>query len=245
MEKKPRVSDRIQALQANDEWARYSREAPEDWYCDICQAVTPQTLTEAPQGAALRCARCNTSTVPLWLFDPRAAPDGKEESMLAVQVLQQHVIALRRVNQTEIYEAVRPYFNSGWCVRDILWAMERQADGEDYNEMEAWHPREPPQKLIWRLRKRLLAWRYADHEDGILAGGWAEMRQAMAAAATEQKLRQLDRDDEFALRRRNAANHGEPIVTARELAISAAKKALRKRREVDLAEAAAIAAKGR
>ena len=50
-----------------------------------------------------------------------------------VRVLQHHCLDLRSLSATAITGVVQPFFEAGWTVRDVLYALERRADNSAYN----------------------------------------------------------------------------------------------------------------
>lgn len=50
-----------------------------------------------------------------------------------VRVLQHHCFDLRSLSATAITGVVQPFFEAGWTVRDVLYALERRADNSAYN----------------------------------------------------------------------------------------------------------------
>lgn len=50
-----------------------------------------------------------------------------------VRVLQHHCFDLRSLSVTAITGVVQPFFEAGWTVRDVLYALERRADNSAYN----------------------------------------------------------------------------------------------------------------
>src|SRR5215212_8427275 len=107
-----------------DEGERTTEYRPSAYPCPTCGAPPEkQTLARVPTGHAWRCGYCNNETSASLPFDPKAQPDGKEQIYLAIETLAVYVPILQAVDRDLIYRVVRPYFAAGWCVRDVIYAL--------------------------------------------------------------------------------------------------------------------------
>ncbi|KXK59799.1 hypothetical protein AWW66_22245 [Micromonospora rosaria] len=179
-------------------------------------------------------------------FGPTDVPDGRAQIEAAVRLIGVRVPALARCNLGNVYEALRPYFLAGWCVRDVLRALDYLPDGRPHpGQGVSWSVRDSPDKTLWALRQRLRMWRWRDRPDqeNIMSGWWTEMSKAMAVAKEEQDHRAAIRDEDWARQRADArASDGSARALARRQAEIAAGIAKRARREADQRERARIAA---
>lgn len=205
--------------------------------------VTEQFLVETPEGQAWRCKRCHALMLRTdFLFDPRVPPSNREEMELACRVLVQHVMALRPVPLDSLYEVCRPYFLEGWCVRDVLFAMNQDPDGEQYPTGEnTWTLEVLPDRTLWRLLTRLRTWRWKDKPEGddIMAGGWTSMKYAMLESAARQRQAHEAAAEEYfdrVTRARYAGVSGR--TAARAVVMSAAARAKQIREEATARELA-------
>ncbi|MFG3710865.1 hypothetical protein [Micromonospora sp. NPDC047730] len=213
---------------------------PPPAYCELCKMGTQKVVTSTPHGWAWQCRRCMTiCDEHRWEFDPTVAPDGRAESMLAIKTLQQLVIGLRQgqegpIDPEDLYEVVRPYFAAGWCVRDVHYALSHLPDGEEHED-SGWNSRLPRKYALYRVRRRLRAWRWSDREDSdedhVLEGGWTSMRKAMERAAREQAAHRAEIENDWHMQRTaaRAAVNGGGRATAQAVAAGiAARSRLRK-----------------
>ncbi|MEH1015345.1 hypothetical protein V6U90_19790 [Micromonospora sp. CPCC 206060] len=192
-----------------------------------------------------RCASCARPLAEL-PFSPTQVPDGRGEIEAAVGLIGVRVPALARCNPDNVYEILRPYFEAGWCVRDVLRALDHLPDNQPHpGQGVAWSVRESPDKIMWTLRQRLRAWRWRDRpdEENIMRGWWTEMSAAMRVAKEEQDHRAAVRDEDWSRQRVSArVSDGTARAMARRQAEIAAGIAKRARREADQRENARIAA---
>ncbi|MEV4773057.1 MULTISPECIES: hypothetical protein [Micromonospora] len=139
-------------------------------------------------------------------------------------MLQLLVIGLRNgqegpLDPNDLYEVIRPYFDAGWCIRDVRYALNQLPNGAPHPDA-GWNDRLPCKQLLYRVRRRLREWRWSEREDGddIMPGGWTEMRRAMGAAARRQKEHAQARE----------AIWHEQEASARQAASASARQAARK-----------------
>ncbi|MGC4808939.1 hypothetical protein ACLQ29_00205 [Micromonospora sp. DT228] len=207
---------------------------PPDAPCLVCHAYTPRQAVTTPQGRVWQCKRCLTNAEDeSYEFDPRRVPSGREQGNAAVRVLQLLVIGLRNgqdgpLDADDLYEVLRPYFDAGWCVRDVRHALNQLPNGAPHPDT-GWNDRLPRKQLLYRVRRRLREWRWAEGEDAdaIMPGGWSEMRKAMGVAARRQEEHSRARDaiwhEQEAIARQAASASARQA--ARRIAVGAAARA--------------------
>lgn len=214
--------------------------APPDAPCLVCHAYTPRQVVSTPRGRIWQCKRCLTSAEDQsYEFDPRRVPSGREQGTAAARVLQLLVIGLRNAQEgpldpEDLYEVIRPYFDAGWCIRDVMYALNQLPHGAPHPDA-GWNDRLPRKQLLYRVRRRLREWRWAEREDGddIMPGGWSEMRRAMGVAARRQEKHAQARDTiwhEQQTAARQAAS-ADARQAARRIAVGAAARARQLRAE--------------
>lgn len=210
--------------------------------CPKCGAPPEaQVSFRGPTGNAWRCERCHSQTSVDLPFDPRVAPEGREEAYLAIQTLCVFAPIFSSVDTDLIYEIVRPYFVSGWCVRDVIHAINYLPDGETHpGQGAAWVRGEDRDRTLSRLRTRLRKWRWTDRDEGsdVMHGPYTAMVSAMQRNADMQVSRAGAREAEWHLRAtaaENAREAGAPEIAKRQAAIAAG-MARRARREAEEAE---------
>ncbi|MEV4346311.1 hypothetical protein AB0J83_17730 [Actinoplanes sp. NPDC049596] len=142
------------------------------------------------RSSVLACGRCGG---PGYAFDPGRAPQGSEETEAAVECLLQHVPVLRPLDRGVLGAIVDDHFRAGWCVRDVVHALDQRPDNEGH---EIWSAKEPPERLLWHVHERLRTWRWTDGGE-IMAGPWTARRAAMATAHRLQADRQRERDESW------------------------------------------------
>ncbi len=197
---------------------------PPDAPCLTCQTYTPRQAVVTPRGAVWQCKRCLTpAEEESYEFSPRRVPSGREEGVAAARVLQLLVVGLRHsqdgpLDPADLYEVLRPYFNAGWCVRDVIHGLNQTPAGTVHPD-SGWRDRLPRKQLLYRVRRRLWEWRWADRDedDDVMAGGWSEMRHAMRYAAQRQEEHGQARD----------AIWHEQVAAARQASNSPARRAAR------------------
>jgi hypothetical protein len=233
------VSNRIQTRQEQGEWASFADAPPADRPCETCGTVTEQQLSEGPSGSSWCCRRCGRNTGHDHVFDPRRPPAGDEEFTAAADCLVQHVMALRTVGPVRVLPAVRDHFAAGWCVRDVVHALNYRPDGEHFgHDTGVWSVQEAPAKTLARLTSRLAVWRWSEGGEGtagaVMPGEWTATRQAMSAAARAQAEARAGHDAEWHERAAAAAeSDGRGAAAARMIAAAAASRG-RLRRAVAL-----------
>lgn len=104
---------------------------PLPWWCANCAVeVDDLVQTGGPRGLQWKCKRCLLAVhEPVHVFDPTVAPQGREESLLALAALTEMVYGLRRAEAEDLYAIVGPYFRAAWCVYDVHQALNGQPDG--------------------------------------------------------------------------------------------------------------------
>ncbi|GAA1646425.1 hypothetical protein [Actinoplanes couchii] len=170
-------------------------------------------LAWTPRGQVWQCVRCFAVADlddSAYDFDPRVPPAGRDQGLAAIRVLQRIILGLRHsqegpVDPEDLYELCRPYFHSGWCVRDVIHALNQTPEGTPHPDT-GWADRLPRKQLLYRVLRRLREWRWADRDqdDDIMPGGWAEMRRAMQALAERQQNHAKARDEGWAQRLRES-----------------------------------------
>lgn len=216
--------------------------------CPACGAQWQRLVNELTTRPAWRCARCNRTTEIELPFDPVQAPEGKAEGYLAIATIAIYVPVFAKLDQDAVWRILRGYFTHGWCVRDVLHAMNYLPDGRTHSAPGvAWQPDELADKTLTRLMFRLRTWRWGDvdHADGqdIMAGPYTAMTQAMRARADQQVLHAAHRAAAWrreAEAAQTARDRGAP-AQARRVAALAAVQGRQRRMEADSREAARLA----
>lgn len=165
------------------QWQQSTTERPNGEFCQTC-AASPgdQGLFRGPTGPAWHCKGCHAVTSAVLPFDPKVPPEGRDECYAAIETLTVFVPIMATIDRELIYKIVRPYFNAGWSVRDIVYAMDYTPDGQTYvGQGAAWVRGEGRDRTLYRLQRRLWAWRWADRADGddIMDGAYTSMTTAM------------------------------------------------------------------
>ena len=99
----------------------------------------------------------------------------KEQALTHLaRTLQHHCFDLRSLSATSITNIVQPFFEVGWTVRDVLYALEYRADNSAYNTKGAAGMRSVKKWLtlrmdVWRRDGVVLASRTAVEEYEYLA----------------------------------------------------------------------------
>ena len=106
-------------------------------------------------------------------------PTSHSERVAACEELKMRVIDLRKVPTFLLMKHLKKTFVTGWCVKDIIEALERRPEGEVYLTRGAGGMRS---SLAW-LHIRLNAWKT---EEGALMVSRTAQRHAEAAARREQ-----------------------------------------------------------
>ena len=233
-----------------ESWENATSLRPPSDPCEHCgEATRKPVLARAGGGwddrGVWRCSACGRPLARL-AFGPTDIPDGRAEIQAAIDLIGVRVPVLARCDPAVVYEILRPYFKAGWCVRDVLRALDYQPDGQTQpGQGVAWSMRESEDRTLWRVRQRLRAWRWRDRpdEENIMGGWWTEMSKAMRVSAEEQRHRAAIRDDQWQLQHA-AARTGDGLgrAMARRQARIAAGIAKRARHEADEREAARFAA---
>ncbi len=131
-------------------------------------------------------------------WEPNVAPEGRREGHLAIDTMAIYAPIFAPIDREAIYLVVRPYFAAGWCVRDILHAIDYRPDGTGHRDTGiAWVRGEPHDQTRARLMFRLRMWRWgeADTSDGkdIMTGPYTAMTAAMKARGEALKAEQAAR----------------------------------------------------
>ncbi|WP_157241088.1 hypothetical protein [Catenuloplanes japonicus] len=227
---------------------------PSSFPCQQCEASPDdQQLVRAPTGWVWRCRRCHGETSRSLPFDPRTAPDGREQAWAAIDTLAVYVPIIAPIDHELIYEILRPYFLAGWCVRDVIYALNYLPDGVTHpGQGTAWVRGEDPDRTLWRIRQRLRRWRFSEREEGedVMRGPYSATARAMADLGAGQRERAAARDLEW--RERNAvarsADHSGAREVARrhaKIAASLAREAASRANQAELERRAATIARGR
>lgn len=212
-----------------DEWNRATAERPPADPCPRCHAgPDAQYLFNADgRRPAWRCSRCHTLGKEVGLpFDLRTPPEGRNDGHLAVETLALLApTVFDRIDREACYLILRAYFTAGWCIRDVLHAIDYLPDGSPHRGGgNAWERGEPADRTLFRLRKRLMEWRWSEGDltDGdIMTGPYTATRQAMEARAVEQRERdavrraEWDRQDALAQTAYDRSAHVAAFRTAR------------------------------
>jgi hypothetical protein len=193
------------------------------------------------------CMRCHTYTGLSLPFSPTAIPEGKAQIEAALKTLAIYAPILLKVDQERLYSVTGRYFAAGWCVKDLLYAIDHRPDGSPH-ETAGLNFRDPGDITLPRVATRLRDWmwrdRFEEEEGGdIMPGAYAAMRNAMRARHEEQQVRALSRAIEWAEQERTAAEaraKDAPAIARRQVAI-AQQLAKQRKREGDKREAAALA----
>ena len=211
-------------------WQRSTSLRPPDVPCPHCGEESRPPVLASGGGhwndrGVWRCAGC-AKPLAVLSFKPTQVPDGREQIEAAVRLIGVRVPALTRCDQGSVYEILRPYFVAGWCVRDVIRALDYLPDGQPHpGQGVAWSIRESPDKTMWAMLQRLRAWRWRDRPDreNIMRGWWTEMSNAMTVAKEEQDHRAAVREEDWAQQRASArASDGTGRALARRQAEIAA-----------------------
>lgn len=191
---------------------RVTHYRPSAYPCGSCGASPEeQDLVRGPTGYVWRCSRCNTQTSEVLPFDPKRAPHGRSDIMLAIETLAVYVPILQPIDDELVYRIVRPYFEAGWCVRDVIYAINYLPNGDTHpGQGASWVRGEHWDRTLWRLQHRLRSWRFADKENGqdIMHGPYTAILTAMRQAADSQRQRAVTRANEWR-EREEVARHAE------------------------------------
>lgn len=117
-------------------------------------------------------------------------PVSHTERVSACEELKMRVIDLRKVPTFLLVTHLKKTFTTGWCVKDIIEALERTPDGEVYLTRGAGGMRSP---LAW-LHIRLNAWKT---DEGLLLPSPTRIRyeeQVKARAETIARQRRIERE---------------------------------------------------
>lgn len=116
-------------------------------------------------------------------------PVSHTERVAACEELKMRVIDLRKVPTFLLVKHLKKTFSAGWCVKDIIEALERTSDGEVYLTRGAGGMRS---SLAW-LHIRLNAWKT---DEGLLLPSPTRIRyeeQVKARAETVARQRRIER----------------------------------------------------
>jgi hypothetical protein len=221
------------------------------WLCEGCDGqltehrIVVDRHTREPRQWC--CTRCHTHTSLNLEFPATAVPDGRTQIEAALRTLAIYAPIFLRVDQKRLYSVTGRYFAAGWCVKDILHAIDYRPDGSPH-ETAAINPRDPGDITLPRIATRLRDWVWRDkfeEEEGgdIMPGPYTAMRNAMRVRHEEQQVRALSRAIEWTEQARMAAEaraKGAPDIARRQVAI-AQQLAKQRKREGDEREATARA----
>lgn len=234
-----------------NDWGNFSRQRTGTEQCRTLNCGgTREASFAGPAGTEVwHCERCHAANGTNLPFNPKQAPEGRSEGYLALKTLAIFAPIFTPVDMEALYRIVRPYFAAGWCVRDVLHAMDYSPDGTTHwGRGPAWISGEPPDTTLARLLTRLRTWRWreADHVDGvdIMPGPYTAMVKAMAANAEVQRHRRAMNEIEYHRRddrAREAEAKGSSVAARRVAAVSAI-QGRRMHAEARAREAEAIAA---
>jgi hypothetical protein len=191
------------------------------------------------------CNRCYTYSPVVLPFTPIEPPYGGAQILAALKTLAIYAPVLLKVDEDLLYRVTWKFFNAGWCVRDILRAIDYRPDDSPH-ETAAINMRDPGELIAGRIQTRLREWTWRhrfDDEGGVMPGPYTAMRKAMRVRADEQKVRAFLRGVEWSEQERlaqEARERGAPASVRQQVAI-ACELAKIARREGDRREAAALA----
>jgi hypothetical protein len=222
------------------------------WLCEAkgCEQLTEhQVVLDRRTGEPRQwcCTRCHTHSGLNLPFSPTAIPDGREQTEAALKTLLIYAPILLRVDQARLYLIADRFFRAGWCVKDLLYAIDYQPTG-DLHEGAELLLRDPGDITLPRIAARLRRWawrdKYEDDKGGdVMPGPYTAMRNAMRVRHEEQQVRALSREIEWAEQERMAAEarvKDAPTLARRQVAI-AQQLAKHRKRDGDEREAAALA----
>lgn len=228
---------------------------PRTGACHVCWSPPEhQVAVQTPTGWAWRCTRCNATATTDLPFDPRVPPEGREEAYAAIEAICLLAPIFGSIDRDLIYRIVRPYFNVGWTVRDVVYAINYLPDGQTHpGDGKAWVRGEPRDTTLARLLRRLRTWRWKDIDDDgsdIMKGPDTATVNAMATMARKQQFNAEGRriaeqlqDESARLARERGASSGARRVAA--LAVIQARQARRSADELEQKRLAADIARGR
>lgn len=166
------------------------------------------------------------NTAPTW--PATRPPAGRAQALAAIATLTASVPALRRVDQARLYEILRPYWAAGWCVRDVLAALDAPPAGEPYTgHGVAWTSTDEPDRMLRRVQDRLRAWWLGDGANdraSIMVGAYTATARAMADRAADQLARATARQLEYDRRHHAARPDAPDRQNARRIAAAAASR---------------------
>lgn len=197
--------------------------------CPACGCQWQRLINEWTTRPAWRCTRCNQMTEIALPFDPVQSPEGHREGLLAIQTLSIYVPVFAKVDHEAVWRILRAYFDRGWCVRDVLHAMNYLPDGRTHSAPGvAWDLHEPTDKTLTRLMFRLRTWRWGDvdHAYGqdIMTGPYTAMKSAMLARGLQQQVHAAERAEQWqreAAVAQAARDRGAPAQARRMAALAA------------------------
>lgn len=108
----------------------------------------------------IKDSKKNPKIEPLGIYESVIAPEGTKKAQRALELraaatLRERVIALRGVSLPRVAFICRRYFVAGWCVKDILNALETAPDGQQYTTNGADGMRSKIAWLVIRLKNWL------------------------------------------------------------------------------------------
>jgi hypothetical protein len=134
----------------------------------------------------------------------------------------QRVRAFHDLDREHLSAVIAPYVEAGWCVDDLLLALNQRPDGGLH---EPW----TPDRVLLRVQERLRVWRWGEN-GAVMPGEWTAMRDAMRAAAQAQAARQRQRAADWQQRAAAAqASTGDGLAAARQAVAAAAARSRHRR----------------
>lgn len=114
---------------------------------------------------------------PAW-WSSRRTRSGEEAVIGLARRLQDELVVLRGCTDRYVMRVIRPFFEAGWGVRDLVWAVDRRPDGGWWPHSGARGVREPARWLIHRLS----AWldEHGGPLEGVSQAGRAEHARVLA-----------------------------------------------------------------
>lgn len=200
-----------------------------------CRDCDPRTRLVDHGNYVERCRNCH----PFWeqeppSIDPGAVPEGRTAQIEAIAWLRFTNLSLRQVETADVRELMRKFFNVGWSPNDIAYALGHEPDGSFPGE--APQPHDPSDQITQWLRRRLNSWCDEGREPLL---SLSQLRHRRAEAVKEAQRERAHALQEQAAR--VAPPYAASTSGARAIAIQAAAKARRMRREAEVREQKAIA----
>lgn len=230
-----------------DIWENTTLIRPLDEPCPQCGGSSAYHFLTTDRRRWL-CGRChqvvNMADPP---FDDRQCPVGRVEGFEAIETIKLMVPVFLKIPTEGLYKELGPYFRAGWCARDVVYAINYLPDGStQWGYGTSWTAAETRAQLLYRIRLRLLKWRWSGEDDlEHKPGDIMDPPYTMMVAL--RRLQQQELADRAAIRtskwyqQLEEARRANPslVATARQIAQAANSKALAARRAADAREAEA------